>query len=83
MTQCDNRRQHLPSNVTTTIQQLKHDIRIQDKTVLSAYKRRQNCADDSRVSSVSLGCIGSIVIILIWIFIIILDLLPEVPRRNR
>ncbi|XP_052077125.1 uncharacterized protein LOC127715121 [Mytilus californianus] len=74
---CDNRRQYITPNVTTTIQQLVQDIRIQDKTVLSAYKRKKICADDSRVTCVSLGCIGSVVIILIGMFIVILDLLPK------
>lgn len=48
-----------------------------DRKLLSSYRRTHCSANDTRMSSFYIGCIGSVVLFLTVFFIIILDCLPR------
>lgn len=53
-----------------------------DKTTLSSYRGRRQCARDYRKSAIYLGCGGITVLVLFPLFIVMLDFLPS-PRQLR
>lgn len=48
-----------------------------DRKSLSSYRRRHRSEPDSRTSSLYIGCVGCVILIMTVLFIIMLDFLPS------
>lgn len=48
-----------------------------DLRSLSSYRRSHQSAPDSRMSSFYIGCVGSVILVMIILFIMMLDFLPN------